>query len=56
MVLRAAQFLESDTNRRIDKFLAVLNPAAVISLGVLIAGLIAGVMVGILSISQLALR
>lgn len=56
MVLRAAQLLESDTNRRIDKFLAVLNPAAVISLGVLIAGLIAGVMVGILSISQLALR
>lgn len=53
---RSALVLEADTNRRIDRFLATLNPAAVISLGGLVALLIASVMLGILSINQLALR
>lgn len=54
--LRAAQFIESDTNRRIDRLLATLNPVAVIALGALVGLLIAAIMLGILSINQLALR
>jgi type II secretory pathway component PulF len=54
--LRAAQLIESDTNRRIDRLLATLNPVAVISLGALVGLLIAAIMLGILSINQLALR
>jgi len=53
---RSASVLEVDTNRRIDRFLALLNPAAVIVLGGFVALLIASVMLGILSINQLALR
>ncbi len=53
---RAAQLLESDTNQRIDRFLSALNPTAVITLGGLVAVLIASVMLGIMSINQLALK
>lgn len=53
---RAAHLLESDTNQRIDRFLAALNPAAVMVLGGLVAILIASVMLGIMSINQLALN
>lgn len=55
-VTRSSQVLETDTNRRIDRFLAMLNPVAVISLGGIVAVLIASVMLGILSINQMALR
>lgn len=55
-VTRSASILEVDTNRRIDRFLALLNPTAVILLGGFVALLIASVMLGILSINQLALR
>jgi len=53
---RAAQLIETDTNRRIASLLAALNPVAVISLGALVALFIAAIMLGILSINQLALR
>lgn len=53
---RAAQLIERETKRQIDRLLAVLNPLAVITLGALVALFIAAVMLGILSINQLALR
>jgi general secretion pathway protein F len=53
---RAAQLLETDTNRRVNRLLAILNPAAVITLGALVALFIAAIMLGILSINQLVLR
>jgi general secretion pathway protein F len=56
VTMRSAQVLESDTNRRIDRFLATLNPVAIVTLGGIVAVLIASVMLGILSINQLALR
>lgn len=56
IAIRSAAVLEADTNRRIDRLLALLNPVAVISLGGFIALLIASVMLGILSINQLALH
>lgn len=54
--LRATSLIESDTHRRIDRLLSVLNPTAVILLGTLVAFFIAGVMLGIMSINQLALK
>ena len=56
IAIRAAAVLEADTNRRINRLLALLNPVAVIALGGFVALLIASVMLGILSINQLALR
>lgn len=53
---RAAQLIETDTNRRVNRLLATLNPVAVITLGALVALFIAAIMLGILSINQLALR
>jgi general secretion pathway protein F len=55
-MLQAARLLEADTQARIDRWLAIANPAAVVVLGGVIAFLIAGLMLGILSISQLALK
>ncbi|MES2161411.1 MAG: type II secretion system F family protein [Pseudomonadota bacterium] len=54
--LRAATVLELETGRRVDRLIAVLNPIAVVVLGALIALLISGVMLGILSANQFALR
>ena len=53
---RAAQLIETDTNRRVNRLLAILNSVAVITLGALVALFIAAIMLGILSINQLALR
>lgn len=53
---RAAQLIETDTNRRVNRLLATLNPVAVITLGALVALFIGAIMLGILSINQLALR
>jgi type II secretory pathway component PulF len=47
---------ETDTNRKVSRLLATLNPVAVITLGALVALFIAAIMLGILSINQLALR
>jgi type II secretory pathway component PulF len=54
--LRAASLLEVETNRRIDQLISVLNPIAVVLLGGMVAVLISGVMLGILSANQFALR
>lgn len=54
--LRAAAWIDSDSQRRIARFVALINPAAVITMGVLVALIVASVMMGILSISQLTVR
>ena len=54
--LRAAQLTESEARRQLARWLAVLNPAAVLGLGAMIAVFIAAVMLGILSINRLALQ
>lgn len=54
--MRAANLLELETNRRIEQWVSLLNPIAVVVLGMMIAVLIAGVMLGILSANQFVLR
>jgi general secretion pathway protein F len=54
--LRAARWLEQDTQRRMATLLSLLNPLAVVAMGALVAFLIAAIMVGILSVNQLTLR
>lgn len=53
---RACHLLELETNRRIEQLVSLINPVAVILLGALIGLLISGVMLGILSANQFALR
>lgn len=54
--LRAAAHLDTECSRRIARTLAALNPLAVLVMGGVVALFIAGIMMGILSINQLALR
>jgi general secretion pathway protein F len=54
--LRAAQLLERDTSEQIERMLALVNPLAIAFLGVVVGLVVGGVMLGILSINQLALR
>lgn len=54
--LRAAQLLETDTTFKIDRFIALVNPLAIAGLGLLVGFVITGVMLGIMSINQLATR
>lgn len=54
--LRAAEHQDAECSRRIAAALAALNPLAVLVMGGVVALFIAGIMMGILSINQLALR
>lgn len=54
--IRAAHLLELETRRRVDQLISLLSPVAVLLLGLMIAFLISGVMLGILSANQLVLR
>lgn len=54
--LRASQLLESDTSYQIGRLVALANPIAIAFLGVAVGLVVGGVMLGILSINQLALR
>jgi general secretion pathway protein F len=53
---RAAAWIDADSQRRISRFVSLINPAAVITMGALVALIVAAVMMGILSISQLTVR
>jgi general secretion pathway protein F len=55
MLLRQAEFCERNIKHTIDRLLAILTPALTILLGLLVAGLIASMLVAILSINDLAL-
>ncbi|QID19389.1 type II secretion system F family protein [Nitrogeniibacter mangrovi] len=54
MVLRAAELLETSGERALARFVAFLNPAAIIVMGALVGITVAGVMLGIVSVNQLA--
>ncbi|AKJ29723.1 type II secretion system F family protein [Caldimonas brevitalea] len=54
--MRAAQLLEADTSQQIERLVALANPLAIALLGLVVGLLVGGVMLGILSINQLALR
>lgn len=55
MLLSAAEVLERDGQERLERLLVLLVPALTIAMGVLVAGLIGSVLVGLLSINELAL-
>ncbi len=55
ILLRIADIFEREVQRTMDRLLALLVPALTIGLGVIIAGIIASVLVAILSINQLAI-
>lgn len=54
MLLHVAEIFERDAQRTIDRLLAMLVPALTIGLGAFIAGIIASVLVAIMSINKLA--
>ncbi|MEY3201390.1 MAG: ral secretion pathway protein [Pseudomonadota bacterium] len=55
-IVSAGRMLEQDTQHRINRLLAILNPAAVLLMGAVVALLVAGIMLGILGINQWVLR
>jgi general secretion pathway protein F len=55
MLLRQATIYERETQRTVDRLLAIMVPALTLGLGVVVAGVIGSMLVGILSINDLAL-
>jgi general secretion pathway protein F len=55
MLARLGEILEQDVERLIQRALAVLVPLVTIGLGVLIAGIIASILVAVLSLNDLAI-
>lgn len=55
MLLKVADIYERESERTIDRLLALLVPALTIGLGVLIAGIIGSILFAILGVNQLAL-
>lgn len=55
MLLKAAEIMETNSRTKMDRMINVLNPLATIGLGGIVAALVAGVMLGILSLSQIGL-
>ncbi|MDO9150485.1 MAG: type II secretion system F family protein, partial [Methylotenera sp.] len=54
--MRAAQLLETDSMYKIDRLITLLNPIAIALLGLIVGAVISGVMLGIMSINQLAVK
>jgi general secretion pathway protein F len=55
MLARLAEILEQDVERLIQRALAIMVPLVTIGLGVLIAGIIASILVAVLSLNDLAI-
>ena len=55
MLLDAADILEEESQRRLERLLTLLVPVITIGMGLMVAGLIASVLVGLLSINELAM-
>jgi general secretion pathway protein F len=53
MLIRAADIFESETQRAVERMLALLVPVLTIAMGVLIAGIIGSILVALLSINKL---
>jgi general secretion pathway protein F len=54
LLLEAATILETESNLRLERLLALLVPLLTIGMGGLIAGLIGSVLIGLLSVNELA--
>lgn len=54
MLLEAATILEADSSTRLERLLALIVPALTVVMGLLIAGLIGSVLIGLLSVNDLA--
>jgi general secretion pathway protein F len=54
LLLEAATILETESNVRLERLLALLVPLLTIGMGGLIAGLIGSVLIGLLSVNELA--
>ncbi len=54
-VLRAAHLLETESANRLERVVALINPLAIVFLGIIVGLVVGGVMLGILSINQLAM-
>lgn len=55
-ILRAAYLLEMESEQRINRLVALVSPIAIAFLGLVVGVVVAGVMLGIMSINQLAVR
>jgi len=55
MLLKQAEFYEREIKNRLDRLMALLTPALTVVMGMLVAGLIASILVAILSINELAM-
>ncbi len=55
-IQRAAYLLEIESEQRIKRLVALVNPIAIAFLGLVVGVVVAGVMLGIMSINQLAMR
>ena len=54
LLLSAAEYLEDHSNTMLDRLLTLLVPALTVGMGLIVAGLIGSVLVGLLSINDLA--
>jgi general secretion pathway protein F len=52
--LSAAEYLEDHSSTTLDRLLTLLVPALTVGMGLIVAGLIGSVLVGLLSINDLA--
>ncbi|HEY5337638.1 MAG TPA: type II secretion system F family protein, partial [Rhizomicrobium sp.] len=56
MLIRQADFDEQRIRHQVDRLIALLVPGLTIALGIVVAGLIASMLVAILSVNDLALQ
>lgn len=54
MMMRTADILDEDVKNLVDRLMALLVPALTVGMGLLIAGMIASILLGILSINEIA--
>jgi general secretion pathway protein F len=54
LLLEAATILEGESNTALERLLTLLVPALTVGMGLMIAGLIGSVLVGLLSVNDLA--
>jgi general secretion pathway protein F len=54
LLLSAAEYLEDNSTTLLDRLLTLLVPALTVGMGLIVAGLIGSVLVGLLSINDLA--
>jgi len=54
MLMRTADILDEDVKNLVDRLMALLVPALTVGMGLLIAGMIASILLGIMSINEIA--